>query len=148
MTVDIRIDFPGAGEEIMRRVEGHFVPEFEHAFSAHRDERLIGGLVVGRYMGASAVVTAAGWEPRWASRDLFWLAFHYGFRQLKCHKLFAMVRSDNYHAMAVNMRFGWRLETVIRGVFYGADMILLSMSEEECPWLKHKSRAWRDLEIV
>jgi RimJ/RimL family protein N-acetyltransferase len=70
--------------------------------------------------------------------------FHYAFVQLGCLKVLAPVRSDNHAAIAIDLRAGWHLETVIRDIYApGVDMLVLTMTKENCPWLAHEPKAWR-----
>lgn len=142
--VDIRIDAPGSGAWIMERAEGYFRDGYDHAFSSHDGDRILGGFALVGYLGASMTVHMAGDDPRWFSRDLAWLTFHYAFEQLGVRKLLAPVRSDNYPVMALNLRAGWQIETVIRDAFPDSHMVILSMTKPTCPWLNHKPRVWQE----
>jgi hypothetical protein len=35
------------------------------------------------------------------------------------------------------------IEAVIRDAYVDADMVVLTMTKESCPWLTYKPRAWR-----
>lgn len=140
---DIRIDAPGAGEWIMERVDGSYTPGRDHSFASFRDGEILGGFVLCEYYGASMSIHMAGDDPQWCSRELLWMAFHYAFVQLGCRKLFAPVKSTNYHAIELNLRAGWHLEAVIKDVYIDAHMMVLSMTKEACPWLDYAPTQWR-----
>lgn len=142
--VDVRIDAPGAGAWIMERAEGYFRDGWDHSFSTHEDDRILGGFALVGYLGASMTIHMASDDTRWFSRELAWLTFHYAFVQLGCRKLIAPVRSDNYLAMSLNLRAGWQIETAIRDVFPNAHLMILSMTQDTCPWLDYKPRQWRE----
>jgi RimJ/RimL family protein N-acetyltransferase len=139
----VRIDEPGAGAWIMERVGGFFSEGRDHAFSSHRGDQMLGGIALTDYLGGSMAMHMAGEDTRWFTRELAWLAFHYAFEQLGCHKVFGPVQSDNYRALATNLRGGWTIEAVLRGAFGDADMVVLSMTKDSCPWLNYVSREWR-----
>lgn len=139
----VRIDEPGAGAWIMERVDGNFSEDRDHAFSSHRGEQILGGIALTSYLGGSIALHMAGGSPNWCTRELLWLVFHYSFEQLGCRKVFGPVRSDNWHAIATNLRGGWTIDAVLRDAFDDAHMVVMSMTKEACPWLKHTPREWR-----
>ena len=133
---DIRINEPGAGAWIMKRVEGHFLEGVDSSISTHDDEgKIRGGFAFCDYLGASMTVHMAGNDEKWCSKDLLWMAFHYAFVQLNVRKLIAPVASNNYHALAIDLRGGWQLETVIEDAYPDAHMMVLTMTRDTCPWL-------------
>lgn len=144
--VDIRIDAPGAGAWIMERAEGYFREGWDHAFSSHDGDRILGGFALVGYLGDSMTIHMGSDDPRWCSRELLWLAFDYAFNQVGCRKLLAPVRSDDHKVIALNLRAGWQIEAVIRDVFPGAHMFVLGMTRGTCPWLKHRPRQWQSLQ--
>lgn len=134
--IDIRINEPGAGKWIMDRCGGVFRPELDQSIASFRDGKIMGGFVLCQYLGNSICVHDAAENKRWCSRELMWMLFHYIFRQLKCHKAYAPTPSDNYHALELNLRAGWRLETVMRdAIASGRHLMLLAMEAGTCPWL-------------
>jgi hypothetical protein len=141
---DIRIDEPGAGAWIMERAHGYFRDGWDHSFSSHRDGRILGGFALVGYFGASMTMHMAAEDPRWFSRDLAWLAFHYPFRQLKCRKLLAPVKSTDYTTIAMNLRAGWTIEAVLKDTLPDGHMLILGMTEDACHWLDHQPVTWRE----
>lgn len=132
----IRINAPGAGDWIMAQTGGVFRPELDHSIATFNGDEMLGGFVFTQYLGNAIAVHDWGDAPGWCTRDLLWMVFHYAFRQLKCHKLIAPTPSDNRHALALNLRAGFKLETVIRDVFRpGCHLMILTMVATECRWL-------------
>lgn len=142
MTIDTRIDEPGAGEWIMERAQGYFRPGTDHSFTSHDGDQVLGGIALVGYLGASFTAHMAGDDPRWFSRELAWLTFHYAFVQLECRKLLIPVRSDNYKSLSFCLRAGTRIEAVFEDVFPDAHMFVLSMTKDTCPWLDYTPRHW------
>lgn len=140
----IRVDAPGAGEWIMERAQGFFTPGWDHSFSSHREDGSIrGGFALCTYLGNSMTMHMAGDDPGWCSRDLLWMAFDYPFNQLGVGKLIAPVRSDNYMALALDLRAGWCMETVVRDVYApGVHLMVLTMIRDTCPWLAIRPHGW------
>ena len=118
------------------------MPGFDHTFTTHRGDDILGGFMLCQYLGASMTIHMAGDDPRWCSKDLLWITFDYAFVQLGLRKLIAPVRSDNYAALALDLRAGWHIETIIRDVYDTAHMFVLTMTPDTCPWLKLKPRNW------
>lgn len=133
----IRINHPGAGEWIMERAGGVFRPDMDHSLATYRGDEILGGFVLSQYLGNSIAVHDAGCDPTWCPRELLWMMFHYVFRQLNCGLLIAPTQSDNYRALALNLRAGFRLETVIcNAVAPGVHLMVLTMDAGACRWLR------------
>ena len=139
---EIRIDGPGDGAWIMTRADGVFTDGYDHSFASLRDGRIVGGFALCAYTGAAATVHMAGDDERWCSPDLLWLVFDYAFNQLGLNKLIATVRSNNYPALAQDIRAGWFPEAILRDVYRDAHMLLLTMKRDQCRWLKIKPKRW------
>jgi hypothetical protein len=143
---DIRIDAPGAGQWVMDRAGGVFMPVYDHSFTRHdrRDGSIRGGFVLCQYLGASMAVHCAGDDKHWCNRELLWVVFYYAFVQLNCIKLFAPLRSDDDRKMAMWLRAGWALETVLTDAYaLGVHMMVLTMVKDACPWLNYQPKEWR-----
>jgi hypothetical protein len=139
----ILIDEPGAGEWIMGQLSGVFHPQYDHSFSTHRDDRILGGFVMSHFIGGSMSVHMAAQDKHWCSRELLWLVFHYGFEQLGCFKMLTPLASDMHDVIRMDMRAGWALEAIVRDAYApGKHMLILSMTKETCPWLKYKPKQW------
>lgn len=133
---EIKINAPGAGKWIMDRVEGAFMEGRDSSITTHNEDGMIrGGFAFCDYLGASMTVHMAGGDEKWCSKDLLWMAFHYVFVQLGCRKIIAPVASNNYHALSIDLRGGWKLEGIIRDAYPDAHMMLLTMTRDTCPWL-------------
>ena len=134
---DIRIDAPGVGAWIMERASGHFHEGFDHTFSTHDGDQVLGGFALVDYLGGAMTVHMASEHLGWCPRQLLWMVFDYAFNHLKLHKLLAVVRHDNYHILAMNLRAGWNIEFVLRDVFPdGKHMVVLSMTRDSCRWFE------------
>lgn len=141
--MEIKINAPGAGAWIMQRADGHFVPGYGHSLSTHHDGEIQGGFVLDGFTGVCACVHMAGERPGWATPDLLWMLFDYAFNQLGVKKLLGMVRSDNYPALSLDLRGGWRVETLVRDMYgEGVHAFILYMKPEFCRWLNHVPKGW------
>lgn len=136
----ILINHPGDGAWIMERVGGRFVPGHDHSLANHDDTGLLGGFVFNNYVGNAIFVHDAGRAKTWCSRDLMWMLFDYAFHQLGVQKVIAPVAADNIHALELDLKAGFQIETAIAdAVAPGVSMLLLSMEATNCRWLRLRS---------
>lgn len=142
MSKRILVNHPGDGDWIAGRTGGVFHPYWDHSLANHDDSGLLGGFVFNNFMGNAIMVHDAGRVAHWCSRELMWMIFDYAFNQLKVGKVIAPVPANNIHALTLNLRAGFQLETQIRDVIEpGVDMLILSITKSDCRWLRlpHKS---------
>ena len=128
----------------MARLGGHFTPGWDHSFTSHQAGRILGGFVVSNYLGGSMTCHMASQDPRWCSRDLLWLVFHYTFVQCGCHKMITPLPSKTRDdVVALDLRAGWELEAVVKDAYApGVHMLILTMTKDKCVWLKHQPTVW------
>lgn len=74
------------------------------------------------------------------TKEFIWFSFYYPFEQLKVKKIIAMVESDNELALDIDRRLGFVHEHTIEGAGRKADMVLLSMTRDQCKWLNAVKR--------
>lgn len=116
---------------------GRFRPDCDHSLATFEGEKFLGGFVACEYMGNAIAIHDGAVDPRWCSRDLLWMLFHYVFRQLGCHKAYAPTPSDNFHALELNLRAGWRWGHVLENALApGRHLVLLEMEPSYCKWLR------------
>jgi len=99
---------------------------------------LYGGVIYSAYTGASICIHMAGFKPRWANKDMLWVAFHYPFVQLGVKKIFGQVGVHRPEVLKIDLQMGFKPEAVIKDVYLEGDMMLLSMYEADCKWLALK----------
>ena len=137
---EIRINSPGAGGWIMGQVGGVFRSEHDHSIATFNEcGEILGGFALMGYTTTTMVVHMAGRDPRWCSRDLLWMLFDYAFVQLRLRKVLATVSTGNPHAIALDLRAGFRIEAIVRDVYDDGHMLILAMDAARCRWLKMKS---------
>jgi RimJ/RimL family protein N-acetyltransferase len=127
------------GAEIARAIPRRFNPACDPVISnVSEDGKLLGGVIYDGYTVACIFIHQAGFSKKWLSKDMLWVAFDYPFNQLGCSKLCGTIPSTNEELLAFNTRLGFKVETRIRDAYPGGDMLILSMTRDECPWLKIK----------
>lgn len=134
---------PAHGFAIAEGAGVAFNPAVDQVIANVRNGRLAGGVIYNGYTGASINLHTYGSDPKWASRDMLWITFHYPFEQLGCRKMFGQVPANNAHALDFDLKLGFKIEARIKDVFPDEDLIVVSMVREDCRWLKIKpSRAF------
>ena len=75
-------------------------------------------------------------NPKYVTRRAISSVFEYPFCQLGVKKVLVTVNSDNAKSMSFVARLGFRVEAVIEDAYDMGDMYILSMTLDECPWLR------------
>ena len=141
------------GRWIMDQVGGGgFEVGRDHSLATVRDGLLLGGFVVSGLLGRAVSVHMAGRDTHWCSRDLMWMLFDYIFNRLGALKAVALLDSTNILAVSQDLRAGFVMEAVVRDIYDAPDahLLILTMTPEQCRWLKIKPQAYklRDLAHV
>lgn len=98
---------------------------------------LIGGVVFENYNGNSVLMHCAG-EGAWINKEFLRVAFGYAFNQLKVHKIIGLVDSTNDKALRLDKHLGFVQEAVITGAGSKGDLVILTMTQEQCRYLNSK----------
>src|SRR3954468_1623294 len=112
----ISVDAPGAGDWVLDR-PGAFQPGRDHCVSSHRDDQILGGIVICNYIGLAASIHMRGVDKHWCTREMLWAVFDYAFNSAKLIKLMGPVRSDQPEVISINLRGGWVIEAVVKDVY-------------------------------
>jgi L-amino acid N-acyltransferase YncA len=70
------------------------------------------------------------------NREALWYAFHYPFIELGVKKIIAPVHSTNTKALRLDHHFGFITEAIIKDAAPNGDLHLLTMTKEQCRYLK------------
>lgn len=133
------------GRVLAASIPRWFNPETDPVISHVRDSdgALLGGVFYDGLTGPCIFIHQCGFDKRWLSRDMLWAAFHYPFVQLKCSKVCGTIPSGNPKLLALNEKLGFKVEASIKDAYPDGDMLVLSMTRGECPWLSIKPRTIR-----
>lgn len=129
------------GRTIAAAIPTNYNPAIDQVISRVEDDKLLGGVIYYGYTGAAIFIHQAGFDKRWMNRDMLWVCFDYPFNQLNCNKLCGTIPAANKTLLALNLRLGFRQEAVIKDAYPDGDMAVLTMTRDECPWLKIKPRS-------
>lgn len=126
------------GKWVAERVGGGYV-EGSYALGVEEDGELIVGVMYNQYYpGASIAIHFASIPGKhWARPEWIKHAFIYPFDQLKVHKLVGYVREDNIPARKTDEHLGFTLETRIKNACAGGDILVYTMTREQCRFVEN-----------
>jgi RimJ/RimL family protein N-acetyltransferase len=124
------------GRWVCERNGGSFSPE-STAIGVESDGQLIGGVMFDSWNGNSICLHVAG-QGNWYSRSFGQAVFGYAFGQLKVKNALAPVDSTNEKSRRFCERIGFRLEATITSAGKTGDLLVFSMTPDECRWLGDK----------
>lgn len=78
-------------------------------------------------------------NPKYVTRQAICACFEYPFYQLGVKKVLGFVNSENHTALTFDLRLGFQIEHVIKDAYDRGDMYILSMTQEQCRWLRGKT---------
>lgn len=104
------------------------------------DGKLLGGVIYDGHTGPLIFMHQAGFTKRWISRELLWVCFDYPFNQLGCTKVAGTIPSTDQALLDINLKMGFVVETSLEGGYPGGDMLVMTMTRDQCRWLKLKPR--------
>lgn len=125
------------GRWVCERNGSSFVPSESTAIGVARGGQIVGGVVFDNWNGNSICMHVAG-EGNWFSRSFAQACFGYAFIQLKVKKALAPVDSTNEKSKRFCERLGFRLEATITSAGKTGDLLVFSMTPEQCRWLGDK----------
>ena len=96
---------------------------------------MVAGVVFDLYNGRSIAMHVAG-EGSWLSRPYLRACFGYVFNQLGCIKAIGLVDSTNARARRFDEHLGFRLEATIADAGKYGDLLIYSMTRQECRFLE------------
>lgn len=132
-------DNPVFGPMIAHAAGVGFDPARDRVLSRIEGRELLGGVVFTNYNGRSITMHMAG-QPGWVNLRLIWLVFDYAFMQLGVEKVLGVVDSTQEKVLDYDRRLGFKEVARIPGAIPDGDIVVLSMSREECKWLALRSR--------
>lgn len=81
-------------------------------------------------------------NPKNVTRRAISSVFEYPFCQLGVKKVLGIVNSQNHGALTFDLRLGFTIEATIKDAYEMGDMYILSMTQEQCRWIRGDSHGW------
>lgn len=101
-----------------------------------RDGKLIAGVLYDNFNGRSVQMHVAAEGKHWLVREYLRTCFDYPFNQLKVNKVIGLVDSTNLDALRFDRHLGFVDEHVIKDAGKYGDLHILTMTREQCRFLK------------
>lgn len=132
------VDVDGSiGQWLCARTGGEYSPQCV-TFGNVVGGKLVGAVMFDHYNGASMAVHCAGDGGKWITRDLLRAVFGYAFDHAKVNKLIGFVDSSNEAARKLDEHLGFTLESRISAAAPDGDLLLFTMTREQCRFLGDK----------
>lgn len=127
---------PNAGQWVMRQMEGPavFTPESMTAMGCERDGRMVAGFVFENWNGQSMVAHMAI-QGR-ASKEFYRFVGEYCFVQCGIYKLIAPIPENNWRSINFVKKVGFRSECRIMDAHPDGDILIFTLIEKDCRFLK------------
>ena len=125
------------GTWVMQQNDGVWLPGQGFCFGVEDSEgRLIAGVAFDNYNVASVQIHVAALPGKnWISKSLLEQVFSYPFRRLGVKKLIGLVGSTNAEALKFDLALGFRIEATLKDAYPDGDLLILSMTQDQCRWL-------------
>ena len=124
------------GPWVCDRLGGKFDPVNDAAIGLERNGSLVAGVVYDNFLGRSICMHVAAEGRHWLTRDFLRAAFFYAFETAGVHKVIGAVDSSNLQARRFDEHLGFVLEAVLTGAAKNGDLLLYSMTRQQCRFLK------------
>jgi hypothetical protein len=141
---------PVHGQFLMGRLDGWGADRWHagmRVLATMRGETCLGGVVFEHYTGegGSVIGHLVGIDKHWITKDFLYCSFDFVFNVMKVRKAIGHVKSRMHDVLAMDMRLGFQIETVIKDVYPDDHCVIVSMTREQCRWLDPKYRpAWME----
>ena len=99
-----------------------------------QDDKLVAGVVYEEFTEASIHATIVAEAPM--VKGFLHKIFDYPFNQIGVEKIIVQVNSANKKSLELAYRLGFDEEGCIKGAYLDGDRIILTMTRNECKWLK------------
>ena len=140
----IRFNDIEAAQRVARAIPRNYNPATDTSITHHdADGKLLGGVIYDGYTRNCIFIHQAGFSKMWLTGDMLKLAFDYPFNQLGVAKLAGTIPSSKPELLEFNQRLGFKEECRIKDAYPDGDMLVLTMTREQCRWLKFKPRTMR-----
>ncbi len=100
----------------------------------------IAGCLYESHNGRSIIGHLTGIGRKWMNREYLWYCFYYPFEQLGVDKILGIVESDNHEARKLDEHMGFILEATLKDAAPNGDLLIYSMTKDQCKWLTLKDR--------
>lgn len=86
----------------------------------------------------SIVLHCVGLGKKWLNREYLWFVFYYPFVQLGITKIISPVEASNTECRKFIEHIGFTLEATLKDAAPKGDLLIYTMTEDQCKWLTLK----------
>ena len=122
------------GRWVCERTGGTFSGVDAVCIGLECEGNIIAGVIFDHYNGVSIAAHIA-FEGK-LTKEFIRFGFSYPFNQLKVKKIIGLVEESNIKARKLDEHFGYILETRIKDACNGGDLLIYTMTKEQCRFLK------------
>jgi len=133
----IIVDTQRVGEWVCARTGGKLELSTSQAIGFETDGVLTAGVLYDMFNGRSICMHVAIEKP--VTRNYTRTCFDYPFNQLKVNKVLGLVDSTNAAALRFDKHLGFVEEARIEGAGKTGDLVILTMTRQQCRWIKEAS---------
>jgi len=101
-----------------------------------KEGKIVAGVMYEEFTEASIHATIVVEEGNMIGKELLFTMFDYPFRQLGANKIIVQVNTANTESVNLAKRLGFTEEGMIKGAYLDGDRIILTMTKDECKWIK------------
>ncbi len=133
----IVFDVERLGPWVAERTGGTYYPGSGQAIGLERNGNLVAAVLYDNCTGRSVQMhVASDRTSRWMTREYLGVCFDYPFNQLRVNKIIGLVDSTNHEAIRFDENIGFHLEHVITDAGQKGDLLIYSMTRQQCRWIK------------
>ncbi len=103
-----------------------------------RDDSITCGVLYEHFTGRSITATIAKANGAVIPPGFLRAIFDYPFKQLNCEKILAYIEETNWKSRQLVERMGFKEEAKVSNVFPEGDMIIYTVTAEECRYLENE----------
>lgn len=137
--VVIIIDKSFVGPWVAEKCGTMWIPDGCETIGWITGDGLTAGVWYKDYNGASIVAAIAISGP--ISRRFLWAIFDYPFNQLRVNKLICSIEDTNRKSLSLVKKMGFVEEARLTNAHPEGDLVLVTMTKEQCKYLKGKYHA-------
>lgn len=121
---------------VAEQYRGSWTPYRFSAIGLEIDGKLVAGTSYEGFNGQSIMLHVAILPGIYLPRDYIFACFDYPFNQLGAKKLIGTVPASNEAALRFDLQLGFTPEATLKDVLPDGDLLLLTMTRDQCRWLK------------
>ncbi len=133
----IVFDVERLGPWVASRTGGKYYPGSGQAIGLQRNGELVAAVLYDNYNGNSVSMHVASDGSRsWMNKSFLLMAFDLPFNRWRVNKIIGLVDSTNHEARSFDENLGFILEHTITGAGARGDLLIYTMTRQQCRFLK------------